>query len=87
MAFRVVNDRRGAPLVVGSDQPLVENLIIIGNRETHPLTWLYSLNLHCQKQWPKKIVKNMAQKITYSSIGQNGHLPLSLKLSSKMPLF
>ena len=32
------------PLVVGSDQSLVENLKIIGNHETHPVTWLPKLN-------------------------------------------
>ena len=46
---------------------LRENLKIIGNRETHPLTWLPKLNYialnyiaknngpkkNCQKHWPK----------------------------------
>ena len=46
---------------------LRQNLKIIGNRETHPLTWLPKLNyialkLHCQKQWPKKLPKNIGPK-------------------------
>ena len=49
---------------------LRQNLKIIGNRETHPLTWLPKLNYialnyiakktmaqkkNCQKHWPKKL--------------------------------
>ena len=46
---------------------LGQNLNIIGNCETHPLTWLPKLNyialkLHCQKQWPKKLPKNIGPK-------------------------
>ena len=45
-------------------------LRLIGNYETHPLTWLPKLNytalkLHCQKQWPEDILpKNIGPKIT-----------------------
>ena len=49
---------------------LRQNLKIIGNHETHPLTWLPKLNyialkLHCQKQWPKKLPKNIGPKKNY----------------------
>ena len=47
---------------------LRQNLKIIGNCETHPLTLASKIKLHCQKQWPpkkkkkKKIAKNIGPK-------------------------
>ena len=41
---------------------LRQNLKIIGNRETHPLTWLPKLNYIAKNNGPKKIAENIGPK-------------------------